>query len=108
MSQPQYSQADVLTMTHLELADELREWGKARQYVSRRRSSEGKEALDAHLLFEAAARLEAASNPKHLLDTIATQNTIIRLRERVALYAWSGAAIGLMVGFMLGVIAAVR
>jgi len=108
VSQPQYSQTDVLTMTHLELADELREWGKARQYVSRRRGSEGKEPLDAHLLFEAAARLEAASNPKHLLDTISSQNKIIALRERVALYAWGGAAVGLMVGFVLGVIAAVR
>lgn len=57
MSQPQYSQDAVKAMTNEELSAELRDWAKAREYVSKRRGEEGKEPLDSRLLREAAERL---------------------------------------------------
>ena len=58
MSQPVYGQEQLAAMTNEQIAAKLREWARARQYVSQRRQTQGKEPLEVQLLCEAAGRLE--------------------------------------------------
>lgn len=57
MTQPRYDYREVIAWTNEKLAQELRQWADARERVSLRRTTEGKEPLDALLLREAATRL---------------------------------------------------